>query len=175
MLIDRAVQKEILDFLAEAHPMPVRQLVNSMNLHRQGKPLLHETQVVANCEYLRQHGLIESGFEIYVSNSSMNWLEKRASTITHKGIDFLLDDGGLSAILGVVTVKLERSTLIALINKKIEDDPTISHGEKSRLMSALSNLSDRAFEKVADTLIEKALDSIPDAGQIGDMLGRLIL
>ena len=40
--------------------------------------------------------------------------------ITAKGIDFLEDDGGLSAILGVVTVKLHADTLREMLAKKID-------------------------------------------------------
>ncbi|EIR5426104.1 hypothetical protein LW795_005216, partial [Salmonella enterica] len=34
--------------------------------------------------------------------------------ITHKGIDFIRDDGGLGAILNVQTVKFHDSTITAL-------------------------------------------------------------
>ena len=46
------------------------------------------------------------------------------------GIDFLTDDGGLSAILGVVTVKLHSDTIQALIAAKI-DQAEISDSEKA--------------------------------------------
>src|SRR5882672_5223716 len=47
------------------------------------------------------------------------------ATITVKGLDFLQDDGGLGAILNVVTVRFEAETLRALIEAKVDasDEP----------------------------------------------------
>ena len=50
--------------------------------------------------------------------------------ITAKGLDFLEDDGGLSAILGAITVKLDPDDLRALIAARIEESdlPTRTKG-----------------------------------------------
>lgn len=75
--------------------------------------------------------------------------------ITAKGIDFLTDDGGLSAILGVVTVRLHSDTIQALLGAKI-NEANIPPEEKSRLKGILSKMGDVALAKFT----EKAIDAV---------------
>lgn len=67
-------------------------------------------------QYLEEHGLCKSGVMIGADGH----LALGESRITAAGLDFLEDDGGLSAILGVVTVRLHADTIRALIDAKIE-------------------------------------------------------
>ncbi|HEZ3230473.1 TPA: hypothetical protein WH380_002008 [Neisseria meningitidis] len=104
-----------------------------------------------NIYYLEESGLIEI--------TSIDSLHKNFDCkINHKGIDFLTDDGGLSAILGVVTVKLHSDTIQALIAAKI-DQAEISDSEKSWLKKELGKIKDTALS----TLTENAINAIPAA------------
>jgi len=61
-----------------------------------------------NLIYLDEHGLVETK-----QIQFMNEAHPRVSVarITAKGLDFLQDDGGLGAILGVVIVRFEAETV----------------------------------------------------------------
>ena len=100
----------------------------------------------ANLQYLAEHGLVVFDNETLITATVK---------ITAKGIDFLMDDGGLSAILGVVTVKLHSDTIQALLNTKI-DQADIHPEEKSKLKVILSKMGDVALAK----LTEKAIDAV---------------
>ena len=103
----------------------------------------------ANLQYLAEHGLVVFGDKTFIT---------AIVKITAKGIDFLMDDGGLSAILGVVTVKLHSDTIQALIAAKI-DQAEISDSEKSWLKKELGKIKDTALS----TFTENAINTIPAA------------
>ena len=100
-----------------------------------------------NLLYLIEHQLIEIKKDVSTFETK-NFL----LSITHKGIDFLEQDGGLSAILNVVTIKLHTDTIRDLI-----DASNMSENEKNTLKEALSQIKDIAIEK----LTEKAIEQIP--------------
>ncbi len=90
-MLNRTLQRQILELLRKHYPrgaIPVSDLG------------LGEEQAAANLRYLEEHGLCESGVMIGADGH----IAYGQSTITAAGLDFLEDDGGLSAILGVVTV-----------------------------------------------------------------------
>lgn len=66
--------------------------------------------------------------------------------ITSKGIDFIRDDGGLSAILNVQTIKFLRDAVVVL-----EDLFTISNmndKQKEEAKSTLDEMTKEALKKV---------------------------
>ena len=75
---------------------------------------------------------------------------------------FLRRDGGLSAILGVVTVKLHADTVRDLIAAKIHVAP-IPAEEKSTLKTRLAGLSEAGLRAAASDLVKQGLDHLPDA------------
>ena len=84
-MLDRVVQRQILELLGKHYPRgadPVTDLE------------LSKEQAAANLRYLEEHGLCESGVIIGVDGH----ISFAQSTITATGIDFLADDGGLSAL-----------------------------------------------------------------------------
>jgi hypothetical protein len=82
--------------------------------------------------------------------------------ITARGLDFLADDGGLSAIFGVVTVKLHADTIRDLIATKIEALP-VPAAEKSALRKHLAELSEVALRAATTDLVKAGLDYLPNA------------
>lgn len=170
--IDREMQKAILESLRECYGQPIsgvdlskfiwpqKNLDFSVRMPEeqarilgvdQGPPDPLAEKFIKNIIYLTQHGLIES--RIQGLDSWMLQLQ-----ITHKGIDFLQQDGGLSAILGVVTVKLHSDTIQALLSAKI-DEADIPQSEKGRLKSELGKIKDAALS----TITENAINALPAA------------
>ncbi|WP_051267794.1 hypothetical protein [Kingella kingae] len=104
-----------------------------------------------NLLYLIEHQLIEIKKDVSTFETKNFFL-----SITHKGIDFLEQDGGLSAILNVVTIKLHSDTIRELLEAKI-DAANISEDEKNSFKESIKTIKDAALEK----LTEKAIEEIP--------------
>jgi hypothetical protein len=148
-MLERAVQRQILELLRKHYPFsvhPVRELG------------LESGVAAANLRYLEEHGLCESGVQFGAGGD----ISFSPSTITAAGLDFLEDDGGLSAILGVVTVKLHADTIRDLIGAKIETS-TMPAEEKSRLRKVLAGLSEAGLRAATTDLVKSGLDHLPDA------------
>ncbi|MBF1277399.1 MAG: hypothetical protein HXM87_03045 [Neisseria sp.] len=151
--LDRNLQREILKELNNIYPdsktyeywidAAIAQVVGV--IETVGEAELYIAKRSANLRYLAEHGLVVCN-DKYLSATVK---------ITAKGIDFLTDDGGLSAILGVVTVKLHSDTIQALIAAKI-DQAEISDSEKSWLKKELGKIKDTALS----TLTTNAINAI---------------
>lgn len=121
--------------------------------------------------YLEGHGLLEVSGPQY-----QEWPREAVSVrATSRAIDFLADDGGLSAILGVVTIKLHDDTIKALIEAKIlaSDLPP---PDKQRFLARLRSLPADATKHVVMKLVDLGLDKSPDAiSWLGKWLDNLPL
>lgn len=154
--LDRNLQHEILKELNNIYPdsktyeywidAAIAQVAGV--IETVGEAELYIAKRSANLRYLAEHGLV------VCNDKNLSATVK----ITAKGIDFLSNDGGLSAILGVVTVKLHSDTIQALIAAKI-DQAEISDSEKSWLKKELGKIKDTALS----TLTANAINAIPAA------------
>ncbi|UTV54769.1 hypothetical protein [Burkholderia arboris] len=155
MHLDRDYQRELLTMLAESYPRShdIRQLFSTMDDDTMQR-------YAANLVYLEEHGLADSAIKYGLDGHLSSGLPR----ITAKGMDFLADDGGLSAILGVVTVKLHEDTLKELIGQRIaeSDLPT---PEKSRLLGQLKSLPGEAIKHLTLKLVDAGLSNWPAALQ----------
>ena len=148
--LDRNLQREILKELNNIYPdsktyeywidAAIAQIVGV--IETVGEAELYIAKRSANLRYLAEHGLV------VCNDKNLSATVK----ITAKGIDFLTDDGGLSAILGVVTVKLHSDTIQALLDAKI-NEANIPPEEKSRLKGILSKMGDVALAKFTEKAI----------------------
>lgn len=153
--LDRNLQREILKELNNIYPdskiyeywidATIAQVLGV--IETVGEAELYIAKRSANLRYLAEHGLV------VCNDKDLSATVK----ITAKGIDFLSDDGGLSAILGVVTVKLHSDTIQALIAKI--DQAEISDSEKSWLKKELGKIKDTALS----TFTANAINAIPAA------------
>lgn len=171
MKIDRAIQQRILQKLYDAYPGGLYPLTKSID------EKIDELSVIANTQYLQDHGLVQSGFRdrnLVGVKPEDRWAEPTETFITAKGIDFLTDDGGLSAILGVVTVKLDASSIKALVLNRIDQADDITHEERFRLKSLVSAAGDQTTRKLVDALIEAGLQAVPRTGELIGMLRGLL-
>ncbi|RWK12160.1 hypothetical protein [Mesorhizobium sp.] len=147
-LLDRHFQRKLLRDLADLYPQ-------SADLKRsygdQG-----DNRLLVNLAYLHEHGLIDFKWTKY----SDGRIALHTATATARGLDFLADDGGLGAILGVVTVRLHDDTIRKLLIEKIEKadgDSTI----KGLMIAKVKELPSEALGSVAMTGLGAALDQTP--------------
>lgn len=157
MLLDRAYQREVLEKAAAAYPDRVP-WPDAFGVDERAE---------VNILYLTEHGL-----------GTSEWHGKKAVGLkpmwvraTAKGLDFLQDDGGLTAVLGVVTVRLHDDELKQLIIRRIEaaaGDTTT----KERLKEAVKKLPADALNLVVGRVIDAGLDHLSNGlGAIGDLIG----
>ncbi|QCE32255.1 hypothetical protein FAI41_00905 [Acetobacteraceae bacterium] len=92
--------------------------------------------ICANLYYLKENSLIE--VEMHRANDG-KFLFGGYAELTPKGIDYLSEDGGLSAELNVISIKFDVSQIQMLIETHINasDAPTIM---KKKLQDALKQL-----------------------------------
>jgi hypothetical protein len=155
MRLDRAYQKQLLDDLAAIYPDRVDWRVTITT-----RPREEIERYLANITYLSEHGLVDGGKQ-YSTGEHGEWLMPR---ITARGMDFLADDGGLSTILGVVTVKLHEDTLKELIGQRIADSD-LPASEKGRLLDQLKSLPGEAIKHLTLKLVDVGLANWPIAVQ----------
>lgn len=148
--LDRNLQHEILKELNNIYPdsktyeywidATIAQVTGVIETVEEAE--LYIAKRSANLRYLAEHGLV------VCNDKNLSATVK----ITAKGIDFLTDDGGLSAILGVFTVKLHSDTIQALLNKIYQTD--IPPEEKGRLKGILNRMGNVALTKFTEKVID---------------------
>lgn len=147
-MLDRKIQLQILETLASSYPKqisPARTLA----------PTHGDKETVFNLAYLDEHELTKSTWSYPINGDPIPVSTK----ITAKGIDFISDDGGLSSILGVVTIKLHQDTITALFIERIEKSSAPT-SVKQQLISKLKGLPAEALQKISLKAIETGLEKI---------------
>lgn len=144
---DRSIQRETLQLLYAVYPNELtNEQVNEItNLYPDTDSFM------ANLLYLHQQQLIVSGLK----PSSEGYVLVNTPAITHRGIDFIRDDGGLGAILNVQTVKLHDSTIIAL--EDIIRVANIPEEQRKGLISKLRELPADAIKHLTLQLLTPAV------------------
>jgi len=144
--INRDLQRQLLERLADAYPEPVS--ANELGEN------IKDSALNANVAYLEDHGLVEANFV-----ASLNMGRQLIQvTITAQGIDFLADDGGLGAILGVVTIKVHEDTLKELIALKIQT-ANLPPQERKRFLDQLRDLPGDTTKHLVLKLVDVGLDN----------------
>lgn len=146
--LERAHQRALLEQLRESYP--------EVCAFGPGKDENSRRQAV-NLYYLLEHELIVGKVRSTLSEGTAF-----AVRISAKGLDFLQDDGGLGAILGVVTVKLHDDTIRQLIQRRIDDDPELTSQDKHKAREVLGKLSGKAMATVVEELAKKGLENFPN-------------
>ncbi len=148
-LLDREMQLKLLQRMSKEFPEPLdsRLLMSEFD---------HEALSV-NIAYLEGHGLMEAHWARPIAKRS----SPVKSKITARGLDFLADDGGLSAILGVVTVRLHEDTVKALLIERIESSEA-PETVKSKLVAQVRALPAEATKMLTLDALKSGLSSMPD-------------
>lgn len=154
---DRQLQREMLTILINAYPETPANFDYDPGLVAE----VDHLKLAANLIYLEQHQLIETvPLNSTIDPEDWLWLFDNAKA-TCKGIDFMLNDGGLSAILNVQTIRFHRDTVTAL-----EDIIALSNlpePEKAGIVSKLQQLPSGAIEHLTKELVVKGALSLPAA------------
>ncbi len=151
MKLDRSAHRKMLTDAAECWPHYVVWDLADF-------PDLTEEDVAGNLLYLEELGLIQSGIHMGI-DGHFSWSAGRA---TAAGLDFIQDDGGYSAILGTVTVKLHEDTLKALLVERIEK----SDGDasvKGELIKQVKALPAEGLKTLTTKALEAGLAALPNA------------
>jgi hypothetical protein len=146
MNLDRELQLFLLKKLADAYPKSVD--IQKWEREHPGSN--------GNLLYLEEHGLCVVK-TLPMTAAGMTLFQAK---ITARGMDFLADDGGLSAILGIVTIKLHDDTIKALIESKIlqSDLPDL---EKKRFLDQLRELPGETTKHLVLKLVDLGLEKGP--------------
>ncbi|QHJ78018.1 MAG: hypothetical protein [Bacteriophage sp.] len=125
-----------------------------------------ERNLYSNLWYLHQHGLIED-FQIasipMICNTA-NLIQVSKIKITTKGVDFIRDDGGLSAIINVTTIKVHNETLDKL--EDIINKSSLTPAEKATYLGKLKELPVDATKHLVLKLLDLGLSRTPDVIQL---------
>ncbi len=153
MFVDRELQLKILEALKNFYPdrRSPKAWEDKIFDHQPTEEDKAKRQF--NCWYLEEHGLIE----IFMFKR----IDKEGEftghcKITAKGIDFLADDGGLSAILNTVTVKFDADNIRSLIELGLLQS-NIPEEKKSIFRKALSSASSTTLQTITSGLIQAAM------------------
>ncbi|MCS4532794.1 hypothetical protein [Neisseria montereyensis] len=146
MQINRELQEKILRHLTECFPcFPNEDFYNEL-IEDYG-----QKEVVGTILYLQMHGMLECKENTYIHSTIPDVIWSLTKP-TEKAFDFLADDGGLSAIIGVVTVKLHNDTIQELLAAKIEE-ADITKEEKNALKEVVGTVKGAALSTLTENLI----------------------
>lgn len=148
--LNRHKQRAMLEKLAAVYP---RKLMGADLSDEDNWP-------IADLWYLDEHGLIE--LNARTSNDGSQTIKAFNARMTAKGCDFLRGDGGLSAILGVVTIKIHDDTIKSMIEAKILN-ADLPPAEKRKWIDALRTLPAETTKHLAMKLVDLGLDQLPAA------------
>lgn len=123
---------------------------------------------VANLRYIHDAGLCEA---LLGQSMDGHWSWGGAK-ITSRGIDYLRSDGGLTAELGTITVRLDADTIKALICSQI-DDGTEDDEKKNSLKKAVKSLQGEALKTVTGELVKAGIRHMPNLSQMLDIVSVL--
>lgn len=153
MKLDRALQRKILELLSDHYAGNRQDVFPQRELTEE-----EDDKYTTNLLYLEAHGLIESGLEQFLDGT---W-GSAGARITARGLDFLADDGGLTAILGTVTVKLHDDTIRELVALRIEQSD-LQPDEKAGLLGQLKALRGESMKHLTMKLLDAGLENAPKA------------
>jgi len=154
MKLDRAYQLELLNELAQCYPRHGHDMAERIQKAKEDE----QEKYLSNIAYLGEHGLVESEIDFYVDGSPVF----KPPRITMNGMDFIADDGGLSAILGVATIRLHGDTIKDLMYAWI-DASQANLADKHQMKSALQSLPAEATKHLVMRLLDKTLEAAPSA------------
>ena len=117
--------------------------------------------------YLEMHGMITLNVTHFLGGGRSVLIKNP----TQKAFDFLAEDGGLSSVLNVVTVKLHADTVRDLLAAKITASD-LPDAEKQTLLQKIKELPAEALSHLSTRLLDYAVDQIPNIAQwLGKSVG----
>ena len=157
MHLNRSVQLEMLRALAAAYPKYTVDVRSSE---------VGEEDLV-NLWYLKEQGLVEGALSMSIGQSYIF----EGVKITAKGLDFLEDDGGLSAMLGTLTVRLHADTIKELLIARVEASHA-SPEKKSWVKKQLETASSEVIKKIVSAVLDEGVKHAPDLLRLVEQAAR---
>lgn len=157
MILDRDLQKIMLEKMSTRYP---RYYNFNDDFDSNSSDYYH---AVKNLFYLQEHGLVKEN-SVFMSKAigGDGHIQFGNATITNKGLDFLANDGGLSAILNTVTVKFEAETLKAILENRINQSD-LDPEHKQSMIDSLRELPAESIKHLTTELLTRGLDNLPAA------------
>lgn len=149
-MLNRDFQRAILQRLAELYPA-------ENSYPERLFPDIPPPALKVNLAYLSEHGLVT--LRLYPTSDDPTPMPLSVK-ITAAGLDFLADDGGLTAILGVITVRLHDDTIRKLLIQRIEEedgDPDV----KAQMIAAVKSMPAEAIKAVGGRAVEVGIAAAP--------------
>lgn len=153
-MLDRAIQLQILQALAAKYPEAAFNVLRDAGID--------EAAGIANLFYLNEHKLVTTSFTKFGKDPMGLGGQQR---ITAAGMDFLADDGGVSAILGTVTIKFHEESLKQLIEFRL-DQAQLPTEEKNRLLQAVRELPGESIKHLTTRLLDLGMENLPRAVEL---------
>lgn len=159
-LVNREFQRILLETLREEFPHYMERVTLGRNIkkHQRVNEATYDSKTDKifefNFYYLIEHGLIK---QHNFQDDELEDYYQPKYRITPKGIDFLENDGGISAILNTVTVKFDVNNVRELVEAGLLK-ANVSEERKSVLKEALRKAPGIIFQKITDKLLEKAVN-----------------
>lgn len=119
--------------------------------------LMSRPNFAANAIYLMQHNLLAG--PMFAEGDELHY---QFFSITVEGVDFMQDDGGISAIKRTTTVKLHAETLRALLLQQV-DKCAANDDEKSIIKKAIESAPEEVVRGTIGKLLDAAIDNAPAA------------
>jgi hypothetical protein len=157
MKMDRALQRELLEKLAESYPDKLYwAYLNDIS---------RNDEYVPSLAYLQEHALVVNDWSEEIGGPD----GILSSRITARGLDFLEDDGGLGAVLNVVTVKIHSETIRELLMERAQKnpDPTI----RKLLLNKIKELPGNVLQAATIEGMKKGLEHVDLAAFLDKLLG----
>jgi len=158
--LNRDLQRKILFGLREKLPFGSMDTAKDLGLESVDRDVF-----LTNLIYLSELGLIDHGLKFCPpldDDDEPEYLQVKSSTITARGLDFLEQDGGLSAVLGVVTVRLHDDTIKDLIAAKVMASD-LEPDDKKKYLDQLKELPADATKHLVMKLVDLGVEKIPTA------------
>lgn len=154
MVLDRQYQNELLNFLSQDYPE-----YEHAHEHCQELYITDRLKYIGNVDYLQQHGLLRDGVLLrHGVDGTTSVGVTPFPTITEKGIDFVAQDGGLSAILNVQTVKIHPDTIKALVEARLLSS-SLDPQQKTSLVDQLKKLPEESVKRLLDKLLDMGIQA----------------
>lgn len=153
MLLDREMQLTILTELSEVYPAPI----DMSEKYEYGTDIYRK--FVANLAYLEAHHLISERSVLMPKTIGDYEGQPYLSSITHIGMDFLADDGGLSAILGVVTIKFEAEQFKIILESMILSS-SLPPERKQTMIDTLRDLPAESIRHLTTRIVDVGWDNL---------------
>jgi len=123
---------------------------------------------VANLYYLTQHNLVNPESVKISSELGTRGIKKfqfGTPEINQNGMDFLADDGGLSAILGVVTIKIDPEQYRQILITRVQES-NLPIEQRHQIVAALQSLSYENIKHLSTKFVDLGWDNLGSLMQL---------